>query len=126
MRADPLVGTEFAGHRVVGVIGRGGMAVVYLAEHLRLGRKVALKVLDLETAEDEAFPSPAEIRDSLMNRSPIIPTSSRSTTRGKRAASSTSRCAVPSCSDTPGACGKPRGRAAGFSGANEKRERPTC
>jgi serine/threonine protein kinase len=49
------VGTELAGHRVVAVIGRGGMAVVYVAEHLRLGRKVALKVLDPEVAEDEAF-----------------------------------------------------------------------
>ena len=55
MRADPRVGTELAGHRVVAVIGRGGMAVVYLAEHLRLGRRVALKVLDPEMAEDEAF-----------------------------------------------------------------------
>jgi len=55
MRADPRVGTELAGHRVVAVIGRGGMAVVYLAEHLRLGRRVALKLLDPEMAEDEAF-----------------------------------------------------------------------
>jgi tRNA A-37 threonylcarbamoyl transferase component Bud32 len=55
MRADPRLGTELAGHRVVAVIGRGGMAVVYLAEHLRLGRRVALKVLDPEMAEDEGF-----------------------------------------------------------------------
>jgi serine/threonine-protein kinase len=55
MGADPRVGTEFAGHRIRSVIGRGGMAVVYLAEHLRLGRKVALKILDPEVAEDEAF-----------------------------------------------------------------------
>lgn len=55
MRADPRVGTELAGHQILAVIGRGGMAVVYLAEHLRLGRKVALKVLGPELAEDEAF-----------------------------------------------------------------------
>lgn len=55
MKADPRVGTELAGHRILAVIGRGGMAVVYLAEHLRLGRKVALKVLGPELAEDEAF-----------------------------------------------------------------------
>jgi serine/threonine-protein kinase len=55
MRADPRVGTELAGHQILAVIGRGGMAVVYLAEHVRLGRRVALKVLDPEMAEDQAF-----------------------------------------------------------------------
>ncbi len=55
MGVDPRVGTELAGHRILSVIGRGGMAVVYLAEHLRLGRKVALKVLDPEMGEDEDF-----------------------------------------------------------------------
>ena len=52
---DPRVGTELAGHRVVGVIGRGGMSVVYLAEHIGLRRKVALKVLGPELADDDAF-----------------------------------------------------------------------
>lgn len=55
MRVDPKIGSEFAGHRIEAVIGRGGASVVYLAEHLRLRRKVALKVLDPEIAEDEAF-----------------------------------------------------------------------
>jgi tRNA A-37 threonylcarbamoyl transferase component Bud32 len=44
-----------AGYRIESVIGRGGMGVVYLAEHLRLKRKVALKVLVPELAEDERF-----------------------------------------------------------------------
>jgi serine/threonine protein kinase len=55
MPGDSRVGTEIAGHRVAAVIGRGGMSVVYLAEHLRLGRRVALKILGPELAEDDAF-----------------------------------------------------------------------
>jgi serine/threonine protein kinase len=48
-------GTVLAGYRIESVIGRGGMGVVYLAEHLRLKRKVALKVLAPELATDERF-----------------------------------------------------------------------
>ena len=55
MVEDTRVGTELAGYRIVGVIGRGGMSVVYLAEHIRLGRKVALKVLAPELAGSERF-----------------------------------------------------------------------
>src|SRR2546425_1847830 len=54
MSAD-RIGTEFAGYRIESVIGRGGMGVVYLAEQLRLSRRVALKVLPPELAEDERF-----------------------------------------------------------------------
>ena len=52
---DPRVGTVLAGHRVLSVIGRGGMSVVYLAEHIGLHRTVALKVLSADLAEDETF-----------------------------------------------------------------------
>ena len=55
MQADPRVGTELAGHRIEAVLGRGSMAIVYLARHLRLGRRVALKVLDPALASDDAF-----------------------------------------------------------------------
>jgi DNA-binding SARP family transcriptional activator len=48
-------GTVFAGYRIDSVLGRGGMSVVYLAEHLGLERKVALKVLAPQLAEDERF-----------------------------------------------------------------------
>jgi serine/threonine-protein kinase len=52
---DPRIGTVLAGHRIEEVIGRGGASVVYLAEHLRLGRRVALKVLAPHLAEDQMF-----------------------------------------------------------------------
>jgi len=55
MPEDTRVGTELAGYRIEGVIGRGGMSVVYLAEHARLERKVALKVLSPELAGSERF-----------------------------------------------------------------------
>src|SRR5919198_2281927 len=52
---DVRIGSELAGYRIESLIGRGGMSVVYLAEHLRLGRKVAFKVLAPELAQEEGF-----------------------------------------------------------------------
>jgi predicted Ser/Thr protein kinase len=50
------IGTEIAGFRIESVLGRGGMSVVYLAEQMRLGRKVALKILASGLIErDESF-----------------------------------------------------------------------
>src|SRR4029079_17880196 len=40
---------------VVSEIGQGGMAVVYLAEHPNLGRKVALKLLADKLSNDQTF-----------------------------------------------------------------------
>jgi hypothetical protein len=37
-------GAEFAGYRIEGLAGRGGMGVVYRAPQLTLSRPVALKV----------------------------------------------------------------------------------
>jgi protein kinase-like protein len=48
-------GSEIAGYRIEGVIGRGGMGVVYLAEQRSLNRMVALKVVAPELAADEGF-----------------------------------------------------------------------
>jgi serine/threonine protein kinase len=52
---DPRVGTEVAGYRIETLLGWGGMSVVYLAEDLRLKRKVALKLLAASLAKDESF-----------------------------------------------------------------------
>jgi DNA-binding SARP family transcriptional activator/tRNA A-37 threonylcarbamoyl transferase component Bud32 len=52
---DFTPGTEFAGYRIESVLGRGGMSVVYLAEHLGLQRKVALKLLAPQLADDDRF-----------------------------------------------------------------------
>jgi serine/threonine protein kinase len=55
MASRTRIGTQIAGFRIESVLGRGGMSVVYVAEQVRLGRRVALKVLTTELAWDEQF-----------------------------------------------------------------------
>jgi serine/threonine-protein kinase len=43
-------GDELGSYRIVELIGEGGMAFVYRAEHQRLGRRVAIKILKPELA----------------------------------------------------------------------------
>ena len=49
------VGSEVAGYRLEEQIGRGGMAVVFRARDVQLGRNVALKLLAPVLALDDAF-----------------------------------------------------------------------
>jgi serine/threonine protein kinase len=46
---------RFAGFRIERELGRGGMGVVYLAEHVHLGRRVALKFLGPGLSESGDF-----------------------------------------------------------------------
>src|SRR2546430_1396444 len=54
-RAAPGVGETFGGYTIESLLGRGGMGTGYLATHARLGRKVAVKVIAPELADDEDF-----------------------------------------------------------------------
>jgi serine/threonine protein kinase len=48
-------GSAFAGYRIDGLAGRGGMGVVYRATQVGLDRPVALKLIIPELADDISF-----------------------------------------------------------------------
>jgi len=52
---SPELGTQLGGYRIDGVVGRGGMGVVYRATEVALDRPVALKLIAPELAHDEGF-----------------------------------------------------------------------
>ena len=52
--ADPLIDRVIADrYRIVELIGRGGMGVVYRVEHTRIGKQMAMKLLHGELARDK-------------------------------------------------------------------------
>jgi len=46
-------GTRLGHYEVISPLGKGGMGEVYLAQDVRLGRRVALKVLPTASADDQ-------------------------------------------------------------------------
>jgi CheY-like chemotaxis protein/predicted Ser/Thr protein kinase len=52
---DPRIGKVIAGYRIEERVGRGGMGVVYSAEHLNLRRRAAIKIIAPDLAESEGF-----------------------------------------------------------------------
>ena len=49
------VGEMISGYTILGLLGSGGMGEVYLAEHPRLPRKDALKVLSASICADSEY-----------------------------------------------------------------------
>src|ERR1017187_4125644 len=54
---DTLIGQTLGSFRVISLLGEGGMGRVYLAEHVLIGRRAAIKVLAAEIANNEDFVS---------------------------------------------------------------------
>ncbi len=70
--ADPLIGTSIGAYVVKSMLGDGGMAMVFLAEHQAIGRKMAVKVLKADIAAQSEwgrrFVAEAQVVAALKHR----------------------------------------------------------
>ena len=55
MASDDLINKSFGQYEIKSLLGRGGMATVYLARQKSMDRDVAIKVMAKELADDEQF-----------------------------------------------------------------------
>ncbi len=55
MTTDPLIGKQLANFRIERVLGRGGMAVVYYGQDIKLQRPVAIKVIDARYRDNPLY-----------------------------------------------------------------------
>ena len=62
MKENTIIGS----YRIVSRIGEGGMGEVYLAEHTKLERKVAVKVLDSSLSTKSQF------RERFLNEANVL------------------------------------------------------
>ena len=69
-------GDVFAGYTIARLLGTGGMGEVYLAEHPRLPRRDALKILPAEVSADpeyrERFEREADLAAALWLECPYV------------------------------------------------------
>ncbi len=50
-----MIGSQILNYQIKSLLGDGGMGTVYLAEHVKLGRKVAIKVLHSHLASNDSI-----------------------------------------------------------------------